>query len=346
MELEVFGRLAHNKSPVSIWASGIDGLCSLVTEKLAGDRQPVLSDLVSGGCDEQLTARFVPGWRGLGQLAGFCVFALCEQPSWAWKALRVTALPSVHCWSDWVWPLVLIWWAQDEQPRALIRLSALSALTGFLVWMAAGRFTSYLLQSRLYLSFFPALAVLAGAGYAGLSRLNLSGVRLGRVTGFLILLVLGFNTFETGLQTTKQGAAKAILGLSTPDQYLADNLGWFEPAMQALKQLPAGSHVLMLWEARSLYCLPVCEPDEIIDRWTRELHGGGGSDPATPEEIMQSWKEAGYTHLLFYRLGADFIRSQGPKTSANDWLILETTLNQLTLVQDFGDTYLLYRIAP
>jgi hypothetical protein len=240
----------------------------------------------------------------------------------------------------------LIWKTPDERQRSLIRLSALVTLTGFLVWMVAGRFSSYLLQSRLFLSFFPALAVVAGAGYAGLTRLNLNRVRLGRVAGFLILLVLGFNTFETGVQTTSQDAVKAILGLSTADQYLADNLGWYEPAMQAVKKLPDGARVLMLWETRSLYCLPVCEPDEIIDRWARDRHDGRGSSPAAPEEIIQAWKEAGYTHLLFYRLGADFIRSQSSDNQADDWLALEAVLRQLDLVQNFGDTYLLYRIAP
>ena len=241
---------------------------------------------------------------------------------------------------------ILIWRTPDERQRSLLRLSALVTLTGFLVWIVAGRFSLYLLQSRLYLSFFPALAVLAAAGYAGLSRLNLNGVRLGRVAGFLVLLVLGFTTFETGLQTTNQGAAKVILGLSTPSQYRADNLGWFEPAMQSLDQLPAGSRVLMLWEARSLYCLPVCEPDEIIDRWRRDRHEGGGPNPVSPEEIIQSWKAADYTHLLYYRLGADFIRSQSPNSQADDWNALEALLRQLHLIQNFGDTYLLYRIAP
>jgi len=241
---------------------------------------------------------------------------------------------------------VLSWPALDERQRLLVRLSTLVTLTGFLVWMVAGRFSSYLLQPRLYLSFFSALAVLAGAGYAGFSRFNLSGVRLGRVAGFLVLLVLGLNTFETGLQAIKQGAAKAVLGLSTPDQYLADNLGWFGPAMQSLNKLPAGSRVLMLWEARSLYCLPVCEPDEVIDRWLRDLYEGRASTPASPEEILQSWKETGYTHLLFHKLGADFIRSQSPGNQAGDWQALEALLRRLHLVQNFGDTYLLYRIAP
>lgn len=241
---------------------------------------------------------------------------------------------------------VLSWPALDERQRLLVRLSTLVTLTGFLVWMVAGRFSSYLLQPRLYLSFFSALAVLAGAGYAGFSRLNLSGVRLGRVTGFLVLLVLVLNTFETGLQAIKQGAAKAVLGLSTPDQYLADNLGWFGPAMQSLNKLPVGSRVLMLWEARSLYCLPVCEPDEIIDRWLRDRYEGRASTPASPEEILQSWKGTGYTHLLFHKLGADFIRSQSSSDQAGDWQALEALLRRLHLVQNFGDTYLLYRIAP
>ena len=102
----------------------------------------------------------------------------------------------------------------------------------------------------------------------------------------------------------------------------------------------------MLWEARSLYCLPVCEPDEIIDRWKRDRYEGSGAHPASAEEIIQSWKEAGYTHLLFYRLGADFIRSQSPDSTADDWAALEVLLRQLYLMQNFGDTYLLYRIAP
>jgi hypothetical protein len=166
------------------------------------------------------------------------------------------------------------------------------------------------------------------------------------VVGSLVLVVLGLNTFETGFQTVKQGATNAVLGLTTQDQYLAENLGWFGPAMQSLIKLPAGSRVLMLWEARSLYCLPVCEPDEIIDRWQRDRYEGSDPVPVTPEAILLSWKEKGYTHLLFHRLGADFIRMQSPNNQAGDWLALEALLRQLHLVQNFGDTYLLYRIVP
>lgn len=238
------------------------------------------------------------------------------------------------------------WHQLDERQRSLIRLSAVVAISGILVWVAASRFSALLLQSRLYQALFPAFAVLSGAGYTGFSRLNLSGVRLGRVAGLLILLVLGLTTLETGLQTIRQGAARTILGLSTSDQYLADNLGWFEPAMQAINQLPEGSRVLMLWEPRSLYCLPNCVPDEIIDRWWRDRYEGHGTNPATPEEILQSWKTAGYTHMLLYRLGADFVRSGSGGSQPDDWLALETLLSRLTLIQNFGNIYMFYSFTP
>ena len=207
---------------------------------------------------------------------------------------------------------ILSWKEADGRQRKLIRLSALITITGFLIWTVTGRFSSYLLMSRLNMPLFPALTVLAAAGYSGLSRLNLNGVRLGRIAGILTLLVLGLNTFETGMQTTRQGAFRTILGVSTPDWYIAENMGWFEAAMRAVNQLPEGSRVLMLWEARSYYCLPTCAPDEIIDRWRRDRYEGRGASPATAEEILQSWREAGYTQLLFHKLGADFIRAQTP----------------------------------
>ncbi len=172
---------------------------------------------------------------------------------------------------------VLSWQEADRRQRMFIGLCALITITGILIWMVTGRFSSYLLMSRLNMPLFPALAVLAGAGFCAFTRFNMFGVRFSRVVGCLVLLVLGLNTFETGMQTVRQGVLRTALGVSTPDWYLGENLGWFGPAMQAVDQLPEGARVLMLWEARSFYCLPKCEPDEIIDRWQRERHEGRGS---------------------------------------------------------------------
>jgi len=240
----------------------------------------------------------------------------------------------------------LAWRGANERQRALIRTAAWVALSGLLIWMGAGRLSGLSLQSRLYQSFFPALAMLAGAGYAGFARLNLPGVRLGRVVSVMILLVLGFTTLEVGLESVRRAALQVDLGVTSSEQYLADNLGWFGPAMQSVNQLPEGARVLMLWETRSLYCMPACIPDEIIDRWQRERHDGRSALPATPQEILQSWQAAGYTHLLFHKAGADFVRNEGPRAPAEDWQALETLLSKLQPLQFFGDAYQLYQIKP
>jgi hypothetical protein len=239
------------------------------------------------------------------------------------------------------------WRLRPASAKEAIRAAALIVATGVLAWMVLGRFSSYLLQSRLYFAFFPALAFLAGAGFSGLQGLAVPQVRLGRLASFLIALVVGLNTFEVGVNTLQQQAPAAALGLKPAEQYLDDNLGWYAPATQAVRSLPAGERALLLWEPRSLYCLPRCDPDEVLDRWMRARYDTPGGAPADNSAILQAWRAAGYTHLLYYRLGADFIHQEGrmPYTEA-DWQALEALLGDLRLVQDFGGAYQLYSMVP
>jgi hypothetical protein len=239
------------------------------------------------------------------------------------------------------------WRTMEAGRRRAIQLAVGVAAPGLLAWMILGRFSSYLLQVRLYYAFFPALGFLAGAGYMALKQIVLPGLRLGRIAAFLIALVVALNTFELGIDTLRSGAAQAALGLRSAEDYLGDNWGWFAPAMKAVRDLPPGSRALMLWEARSLYCLPNCEPDEVLDRWLRELHDTPEGALRTPEAILAEWRAAGYTHLLFHRLGADFIRSENqPAYHESDWQALDSLLASLPVAADFGGTYTLYRLQP
>jgi len=240
----------------------------------------------------------------------------------------------------------LNWRTMRDRQRAIILTSALVALSGISVWMVAGRFSSLLLQSRLYVAFFPALAVLAGAGYTGLSSIVSAGARLGRVASFLILLVLGLTTVEVGIQTIRQRSLPAVLGLLTPQEYLEHNLGWYASAMSALRDLPEGARALMLWEPRSLYCQPVCKPDEIIDRWLRERYPAPGAEPFSARAILQSWTESGYTHLLLHKTGADFLRREDLAYQPSDWQALDQLLALLGQPESFGGAYLLYQLVP
>jgi hypothetical protein len=214
--------------------------------------------------------------------------------------------------------------------------------------MVVGRFSSYLLQSRLYFAFFPVLALLAGAGYLALKGDLVPGVRLGRIAAVLVLLVMAFNVFELGVQVSRMGAPQAFLGLRSDADYLADNLGAYAAAMQAVRDLPAGSRTLLVFEPRSLYCRPGCTPDDVLDLWMRSRYPSAEDAlPLPNEEILAGWRQAGYTHLLYYRLGADFIRDEGRMPyAAGDWQALEDLTAQLAPVQDFVTAYTLYSLEP
>ncbi len=228
----------------------------------------------------------------------------------------------------------------DERHRASVENAALIAGIGLVVWAVGNQWSGFLIQSRLYFSVFPAFAVLAAAGYRGLQGIALPRLRVSTIVSFLVVLVLGLSVLEAGFQTSAQGAPQVALGVQTKEDYLKENLGWFVPAMQAVNDLPGGSRVLLLFEPRSLYCRPKCFPDDNLDRWNSDL-----SAYQTPQAILQNWKAQGFTHVLFYKMGASFMRdTQDPHYSPSEWAALDAFLNQLPKPVDFGGAYQLYSI--
>lgn len=233
------------------------------------------------------------------------------------------------------------WGGFMKRQRTLLRVAVITALLGLLAWAVAGRITGHLIHTHMYYTLFPAFAVLAAAGFAGLARLTLPGVRLERIAAALLMLVLWLNALQVGINTFRLAAPQWLLGLRSNQEYLVQNLGSYALAMQAVQDLPEESSALMLWEARGYYCLPNCEPDEIIDRWVYQLALDG--DPAS---ALQSWRQAGYTHLLYYRLGADFVAGTDRYTPF-DRRALDDMLAELPVVEDFGDPagpYTLYSL--
>ena len=62
--------------------------------------------------------------------------------------------------------------------------------------------------------------------------------------------------------------------------------------------------------------------------------------------IAAAWKAEGMTHVLVYSLGEEFLRKGADPYEPEDWEALrELTEDQLTLVENFGDAYRLYRLG-
>ena len=227
---------------------------------------------------------------------------------------------------------------RGPEQQAALENAAVLALSGLLVWAAANRISGNLIQTRYYFTIFPAFTGLAAFGYWGLSRVTLPQVRLNRFFNTLILLVLVFNLLEVSAFTWKSGAPQAAAGLKTSEDYLADNLGWYQRAMQAVRKLPEGSRVLMLYEPRSLYCAPTCASDEILDRWKRDLNTYENS-----QSILNTWRQKGYTHVLVYTAGVDFMRTaKDPHHPPSNLTALDAFLGQLAPPLTFSNGYALY----
>jgi len=297
-------------------------------------------------------------------------------PSGAMTALRQTVYQSGTAWGDWrdvlllplratlsgiqgfegydfsVGPLLLglgaLAWlgyrSLDERQRSPFETAAAAALLGWAVWGLANLRSGYLIQTRMHLTIFPAFAALAGLGFRALAQTSIpagkgGSVRIGRVLSGLVLFVLALNALQSGVNALQKGAPQVLLGIKSEGDYLADNLGWYVPAAQAARELPAGSRVLLLLEARRLYCAPVCQPDEILDRWKR-AEAESGADAAA---IRAAWVDEGFTHLLVSRAGLDFFRSTPDlHHSTAEMARLDAFLAMLPEPVRFGNAYELY----
>jgi len=224
--------------------------------------------------------------------------------------------------------------------RQLLRIARICLLAGLLIWGLAGLWSAHLNQTRLYAVIFPAGAVLAGAGFEALAVFRNRFFRLQNIILGLVLLVGTLNVIQVVSEDLRTGTARHLLGVIGDREYLANNLGWYAAAADDPEESSGDLKIVMLWEPRGYYCLPGCDSDEIIDRWHHDLRLYG-SGPA----VIRSWKDQGFTHLLYHRAGAEFVRRTDKRFSSDSWKSLDQTLDSLDLIQEFGSVYQLYRLG-
>jgi len=232
----------------------------------------------------------------------------------------------------------LNWEQKPNAHKTAIGTAGWIALIGLVVWAVGNQFSGYLIQTRFYFTLFPAFAILAGYGYDQVSRLNMPRVRLQRIIVALMLLVTGLNAYQVVTEMVGKKALGYVFGQSSHQQYLEDNLGWYARAMKDIRSFKEGEKALLLYEPRGYYCLPQCDPDEILDQWkvTRTMLTNG-------ENIPAYWRSQGYTHVLVYTMGMEFLRmDQDPHHPPQDLDALEFLLATLPDPANYGDTYNLY----
>jgi hypothetical protein len=173
-----------------------------------------------------------------------------------------------------------------------------------LAWTAGVVGSRSLQQMRLLLPAVTLLSPLAGAAIEAADPRLPIRLSLRRLLIFSLALALIANATTFCLRAAAINPIPVLLGAETRQGFLERNLGYYAVAMAQLAEtLPAESRVFFLYEPRGYYATRPAEPDAIVDHWARlTLRYAEAGD------IAETLRREGYTHVLLYRLGMDFLR--------------------------------------
>jgi hypothetical protein len=223
-------------------------------------------------------------------------------------------------------------------------LGSVALFTGvaYMGWVALTFMTPLALQARLFFALFPALALLCAGGFVALTTFDAPTLRVSFLLAVAFGLVCGLSTLEYVVDFVRASPVAYVFGHQSQRDYEEEQLGWYARAMQAVNALPEEARVVFLWEVRSLGCATVdrCAPDVVIDRWWHLRRTIG--DTAT---ILPRWKAQGFTHVLIYWSGVEFLQTQANNGYVPaDWTELAALRSQLLAVEDFGGAFGLYAL--
>jgi len=229
-------------------------------------------------------------------------------------------------------------WRYRQDTR--IRVIILGLLLTWLSIALLGARLGHLAQPRLYFAILPALGMAAGLGWESVTGIVRNGVRLRTIAGALALLVLILCLWQDSVDLARRGAPQVVLGITSRQDYLNQNLGWYGETMRNLGELPTEARVLFLWEPRGYYAASSAQADPWIDRWRVDR-----AEIGDPQEILTSWKTQGFSHILVYQDGVDQLRGADPSVTADDWQALDQLLGSLPSPTVYGTSYELYSLS-
>ncbi len=228
--------------------------------------------------------------------------------------------------------------------RPWLRDALLFALVLYVAWLYGAAESRLMIQPRFLFPALPPLAVLSALAFNSLRSLEGKSFAVHRILGAFIALVLALSAFRTGSELMRDRVLPVLTGVLSEEDYLYHHLGWHYAAMRTIEDLSDGSRVLFLFEPRSYYCPPGrCLPDGILDVWYHARRQGN-----TADSLVEVWREEGVSHVLLYALGAQTLREAGEDPfTKEDWVELERLqTQQMKLVENFGDVYLLFELYP
>jgi len=277
-----------------------------------------------------------------------------------WNALQIFMLPlntllgnkDATFFDGRLGPLFLVltpctlWILLSRTPRdsaqklSLVSISFFVALS-FAAWTLGVINSAALWQARLLFPAIMAFSIPTALGWDAIQEADTSSLRISFIVNVLITIVITLTVFENGVFTLQRNPLAVIFGAQSREGYIKRVASSYAELIQNMDKLPANASVYSLFEPRS-YGLPrSIQPDAIVSNFAHDLYLY-----KSPGEIINTWKREGYTHILVYERGRQFILESNTeylKPGLGD--ALTETLSRLQLVNQTPDQiYSIYKI--
>jgi dolichyl-phosphate-mannose-protein mannosyltransferase len=230
---------------------------------------------------------------------------------------------------------------QDSARRLSLRSINLFAALSLAAWTLGVINSAHLWQIRLFLPALLPFAIPSALAWDYLQKLDTPKLRISFLFNVLIIVIILLTIFANGIFVLQRNPLAVALGAQTREGYIARVNPSYAALIQLMDELPADVYVYSLFEPRS-YGLPRrTQPDVIVYNFAHDFYLY-----ATPSEIIQHWKAEGYTHIVVYERGLDFmIESPSGKFTPVAQATFGETLASLELISQTPDqVYTIYRI--
>jgi len=194
-------------------------------------------------------------------------------------------------------------WSERQVVGVLLAFAALLALC----WDAELLSAQIARQSRLFFPLFAALTLPAAAVWLRLKRAAFLLPGFHRLVSVVVVLVLALTLLSQMAGALGNGNGPYLLGLQSREAYLAEHLNPYYAATQAVNALPGSAQVLSLWEARSYYVSRSITADPFLDNFDYYYR-----HYPTARLLAQALRQMGFTHVLFYAEGLQFVLTAQP----------------------------------
>jgi hypothetical protein len=214
--------------------------------------------------------------------------------------------------------LPFVWGQMSALTRRVAGDALIMAGVFWGVWVVMSATSGIGAQPRLHLGAFPTAVFLGALVWQGVLSWRKRPLNMGFLLGALFAFTLITTAFNMLRHVDGMGVFPYWAGRVERDEYLLRVGGTHTNAMFALRDLPDGAHVLLMWEPMSYYCPSHvrCDGDVMLDHWAHDLWQYG-----EPSAVFEAWRSAGVDYVLVAGLpkgvnvGFDFWRNIKPRNA-------------------------------